>query len=71
MRPHRTLTLALPKTGLNAIAGNLYLADIGIPPEVYHQLGLIFDSTFDLPAFRLLQDRPGGLFQGWYWISLA
>jgi NAD(P)H-hydrate epimerase len=71
VRPHRTLTLALPKTGLDAIAGDLYLADIGIPPEVYHQLGQIFDSTFDLPAFRLLQDQPGGLFQGRYWISLA
>lgn len=38
----RTLTLALPKTGLRAFAGQLYLADIGIPPEVYRRMGLDF-----------------------------
>jgi NAD(P)H-hydrate epimerase len=46
IRPERTLTLALPKTGLRDIEGNLYLADIGIPPEVYHRLGLSFESPF-------------------------
>lgn len=40
-----TMTLALPKTGLAAgdaaaYAGELYLADIGVPPEVYRLLGL-------------------------------
>jgi NAD(P)H-hydrate epimerase len=40
VRPERTLTLALPKTGLHSVPGDLYLADIGIPPEVYEQLGL-------------------------------
>ena len=53
-RPHRTLTLALPKTGLHMIPGDLYLADIGIPPEVYQPLGLELE-----PFFR---DR--------FWISL-
>ncbi|MDF1596513.1 MAG: NAD(P)H-hydrate epimerase [Acidimicrobiia bacterium] len=40
-----TLTLALPKTGLDvAAAGDLMLADIGIPAEVYRRVGI------DLPA---------------------
>ena len=43
VRPERTLTLALPKTGLTDVEGELYLADIGIPPEVYHRLGLSFE----------------------------
>ncbi len=38
VRPERTLTLALPKTGLEHIAGEIYLADIGIPPAVFQQL---------------------------------
>lgn len=54
VHPDRTVTLALPKTGLAAISGELYVADIGIPPEVYESLGLSF-----APLFR---DR--------YWISL-
>jgi NAD(P)H-hydrate epimerase len=43
VHPQRTLTLALPKTGLEAIAGELYLADIGIPSAVYGALGLDFE----------------------------
>jgi NAD(P)H-hydrate epimerase len=46
IRAARTLTLALPKTGLRRIPGALYLADIGIPPEVYRRLGLAFASPF-------------------------
>jgi NAD(P)H-hydrate epimerase len=46
VRPHRTLTLALPKTGLHAVAGDLYLADIGIPPEVFHRIGLQLVMSF-------------------------
>jgi NAD(P)H-hydrate epimerase len=46
VRPERTLTLALPKTGLQAVPGDLYLADIGIPPEVYLPLGLSFEPFF-------------------------
>lgn len=46
-----TLTLALPKTGLAkpeaaAYVGDLYLADIGIPREVYKGLGLEVGSIF-------------------------
>lgn len=39
IRADRTLTLALPKTGLANIEGEVYLADIAIPPEVYRPLG--------------------------------
>jgi NAD(P)H-hydrate epimerase len=52
--PHRTLTLALPKTGLASVSSDLYVADIGIPPEAYQALGLSME-----PFFR---DR--------FWISL-
>lgn len=46
VRPERILTLALPKTGLQRISGGLYLADIGIPPEVFQRLGLRFTTPF-------------------------
>jgi NAD(P)H-hydrate epimerase len=46
VHPERTLTLALPKTGLQHAPGELYLADIGIPPEVYHRLELSFEPLF-------------------------
>jgi NAD(P)H-hydrate epimerase len=40
VRAHRTLTLALPKTGMEALKGETFLADIGIPPSVYKKIGL-------------------------------
>jgi NAD(P)H-hydrate epimerase len=46
VRPERTLTLALPKTGLRRVPGELYVADIGIPPEVYRRLGVSFEPPF-------------------------
>jgi len=46
IRPERTLTLALPKPGLQHVPGDLYLADIGIPPEVFQRLGLSFEPPF-------------------------
>jgi NAD(P)H-hydrate epimerase len=46
VQPHRTLTLALPKTGLHSIPGDLYLADVGIPPEVFHRTGLQLEMPF-------------------------
>jgi NAD(P)H-hydrate epimerase len=52
--PERTSTLALPKTGLQQTPGELFLADIGIPPEVYQSLGL----------------TPGLLFGERYWVQL-
>jgi NAD(P)H-hydrate epimerase len=45
VQPAVTLTLALPKTGLAvATTGDLWLADIGIPAEVYRRVGI------DVPA---------------------
>jgi NAD(P)H-hydrate epimerase len=42
-----TLTLALPKSGLEAdVVGELYLADIGIPPAVYSSLGIEVGPLF-------------------------
>lgn len=46
VRPDRTLTLALPKTGLKELQSDLYLADIGIPPELFHHLGISFNPFF-------------------------
>ncbi|MBI5291395.1 MAG: NAD(P)H-hydrate epimerase [Chloroflexi bacterium] len=46
-----TLTLALPKSGLIApqaqpFVGDLYLADIGVPPELYRRIGLEVGTLF-------------------------
>jgi NAD(P)H-hydrate epimerase len=46
VQANRTMTLALPKTGLRHMSAELYLADIGIPPEVFQQLRLAFDPPF-------------------------
>ena len=47
INPQSTLTLALPKTGLrNPAAGKLILGDIGIPPQVYDELGITFKPIF-------------------------
>lgn len=46
IRAHWTLTLALPKTGLwPGETGELWLADIGIPPSVYGQETLALKYT--------------------------
>jgi NAD(P)H-hydrate epimerase len=50
-----TLTLALPKTGLGAeTSGDLWLADLGIPAEVYRRVGIevplgLFGDRFRVP----------------------
>jgi NAD(P)H-hydrate epimerase len=44
--PDRTVTLALPKTGLGTVSGTLYLADIGIPKTVYERLDIAYESPF-------------------------
>jgi NAD(P)H-hydrate epimerase len=46
IRADRVLTLALPKTGLRKVSGTIYLADIGIPPEVYARIGVSLDRIF-------------------------
>ena len=47
IRAEATLTLALPKIGLHKIEGELLLADIGIPPEVYRHLDIELDAIFN------------------------
>lgn len=44
--PDRTVTLALPKTGLDAVEGELFLADIGIPSTVYDRLDVEYGTPF-------------------------
>jgi NAD(P)H-hydrate epimerase len=44
--PDRTVTLALPKTGLQAHKSRLYLADIGIPRTVYDRLDIDYEPPF-------------------------
>ena len=47
VEPDRTLTLALPKTGLTTVPGELLLADIGIPETVYERLGIEYTTPFE------------------------
>lgn len=44
--PERTVTLALPKTGLTAVENTVVLADIGIPSTVYDQLDIEYTNPF-------------------------
>lgn len=51
VRAQATLTLAAPKEGLRApgareVAGELFLADISVPPLVYERLGVAYASPF-------------------------
>jgi NAD(P)H-hydrate epimerase len=46
VRPERVVTLALPKTGLATVGADLYLADIGIPPEVFRRVGVPYERPF-------------------------
>jgi NAD(P)H-hydrate epimerase len=48
VRPERTVTLALPKTGLDTVEGPLYLADIGIPDTVYERLEVSYSEPFGI-----------------------
>lgn len=56
--PDRTLTLALPKTGLgDAATGSIVLADLGIPLEAFRRAGVPldrspFDKRFLIPLHR-------------------
>lgn len=55
-----TMTLALPKIGLcSPLAGDLMLADIGIPAATYRRLGrpeaaAVFDGRYRVPLQRIL-----------------
>jgi NAD(P)H-hydrate epimerase len=51
IRATATLTLALPKVGLRspsakAVTGEIFVADIGVPPEVYRRFGLEVGRLF-------------------------
>ena len=49
VRATATLTLAMPKAGLasaSGVVGELYLADIAIPPELYSELGIRVGTIF-------------------------
>ena len=49
-----TMTLALPKTGLvGDPVGRLWLADIGIPDEVYRRAGIEMPAKLFTTAFRV------------------
>lgn len=44
--PDRTVTLALPKTGLDTVAGDIYLADISVPRTAYERLDIDYERPF-------------------------
>jgi NAD(P)H-hydrate epimerase len=55
IRAIATMTLALPKTGLtapeaSAYVGDLYLADISVPPQLYTSLGIEIFNIFSRDA---------------------
>lgn len=55
-----TMTLALPKSGLltaqaQSVVGNLYLADISVPPELYTHLGITVPPLFGQDTILPLQ----------------
>ncbi len=54
VRATTTMTLAAPKTGLAADAvGELWLADIGIPREVYRRVGIQLPDGLFTPGYRV------------------
>ncbi|MCI0552204.1 MAG: NAD(P)H-hydrate epimerase [Anaerolineae bacterium] len=59
-----TMTLTLPKTGLLAsqakeFIGMLYLADIGVPPELYRRIGIQVESPFVRGSIVSLDNEEG------------
>lgn len=48
LEPTRTVTLALPKTGLESVSGSLFLTDIGIPKAVFDAVIGEYESPFDM-----------------------
>jgi NAD(P)H-hydrate epimerase len=65
VRASATLTLALPKEGLRSVeaggvTGDLYLADLSVPPPVYERLGLTYSSPFGQGPVVEVQRSPAG-----------
>ncbi len=58
VRADRTVTLALPKTGLRGLASELFLADIGIPPQVFECIGLPYVPLFGTGYYVRLLPAP-------------
>lgn len=59
--PDLTVTLALPKTGLAAVEGDLRLVDLSIPNTVYDRLDLGHDRPYgDAFTVPLVEVRKGG-----------
>jgi NAD(P)H-hydrate epimerase len=66
IRADATLTLALPKTGLltptaRRVTGEIAVADIGIPPEVYARLGIDVGPLFSEQSIIRLWDGGRGI----------
>jgi NAD(P)H-hydrate epimerase len=55
----RIVTLAAPKTGLAGLRGELYLADIGIPPEVFERVGIPFPPPWEGHSWVRLESSSG------------
>ena len=58
VRAHVVVTLALPKTGLAGLDAELILADLGIPPQLYQQLGLSLGPIFQDQDWFPIQALP-------------
>jgi NAD(P)H-hydrate epimerase len=58
VRADRVVTLAAPKTGLANLETPLYLADIGIPPQVFHRLGLSYEPPFERHDWVRVRVKP-------------
>jgi NAD(P)H-hydrate epimerase len=61
VRADATMTLAMPKIGLMSesarqYVGNVYLADISVPPELYRRLGLDVGNIFEQDAIIKLRE---------------
>lgn len=66
VRADSTLTLALPKEGLinkgsSKYVGDLYLADISVPPLLYCQLGLKVSPIFSEDTVVLYKSQKNGI----------
>ena len=64
IRATATMTLALPKTGLMApeasgYIGNLYLADISVPPQLYTRLGIEAPHLFANDTIVKIKSKEG------------
>ena len=65
VKAHTTITLGLPKVGLlradgPRLAGEVWVADIGMPLEVYAELGIEVRPTMFATHDRFRLERPRG-----------